>query len=311
MTVCHVISMDSIEQMGDITRLIFEEGTGYHIWSHIDGEQPIADIYLLHCFKNGKYIEKFYNYDRPYPGSKIISLIHSSAPCEASINSDMIVSITQAAYEDFRETSTVLQDKDIPHRMIPGFIDIDRYADTKIDYDKPHFGKLSRLEVGKFHYYWGDLVRTVLANNEEVTNYIVTPENFDSGHDRVKALHGIEINDIEGKKRVMAEYSIYADAHNDMHPFLETFCIAMLEAMAAGQAICILGTNQPAMVEVLGDSGLIAANIFEFKDNLEKLIADPELRKEYGKKAKARANYFNKEHGLMNWNLLFNEVTNA
>lgn len=303
MKICHVGTMP-LEQMGDITRYIYSDCIGEHVYCLMGDELPDADIYLLHCFKN-RY-EEFADFEPPKK-AKVISLIHSTYPCDAAFCSDAVVNLTDAA-----ETSWLArtETENLKSVIISGFTDVKKYAAAKIDYNIPHFGRASRLERGKFHYYWGELINELFAKIEVVKNYLVCQTDENAAHDRIEVIRNVKIDDIDAKINAMEQYSIYADAHNDMHPFIETFCMAMVEAMAAGQAVIILGCYQESMKEVLGDAGIVCNNIFEYYDRLTALANNAELREYYGMKAKERAKLYDKELHIPKWNKLFGDVLN-
>ena len=78
----------------------------------------------------------------------------------------------------------------------------------------------------------------------------------------------------------------------------------MLESMACGHAIVILGKLQPAMNEVLGGYGLIAKDIDQFKSMLNKLCISQDMREEYGGLAYMRAKQFSLDRMVNQWNEL-------
>jgi hypothetical protein len=303
--ICHVISMDNMLSMGEITRQIFTRCEGQHFWININDTIPNADIYLLHCFKNPLFVDAFRCFEKTNRKAKVISLIHSSNPCRAAECSDIVVTITAASRQEqlyyFNQDSVIIE----------GFMDLTPYLKEQIDYDNCNFGRVSRYVDGKFHRDFMRLTYDILEDCHDSRFILTTNEKVKNTHKRFEVRSGIKIHETQRKINVMKDYSIYADIHDINKPFVETFNIAMLEAMAIGQAVIILGLKQPAMVEVLGDAGIICYSVNEWRKEVKNLIDDKEKRAHYGQKARERSKLFSSQVMIPKWNQLFRSLTNV
>ena len=301
MTICHVGNLP-LDEMGDITREIFNRCDGYHDYYHVGVTQflPIADIYLLHCFKkNSNY---YANFERPIqnPNSKIISLIHSSHPCRPSKKSDHIITLTDAAAQHLYLTT------DNKSLTIRGSIDLTEFLKVTPDYEFPVIGKISRPEPGKFHDKYFEVL-SLLSKKHGARMRFISDTSKLFYPDEAEVITGVKIGHPVSKAAELRKLSIYADAHKTgPEAFVETLCTATIEAMACGLPVVILKTQQPAMAEVVGDGGLIANNIYEFYNACELLMTSESARMEWGTKARKRAQEFNDlDKMIFEWNDLF------
>ena len=301
MKVCHIGTLP-LEQMGDITRVIIGNCEGEHVYHQVVKPQiasikkgklqyaeiapiPKANIYILHCFKN--QWGYFFHFKHPHDKCKIVSLIHSSFPCQPSRNSDYVVTITRAAAQHLKLT-TLLEST-----IITGAIDLTEFLQIEPDYEFPVMGKISRLEPGKFHPQYFEVLE-ILAKKYAGSVRMISPERGDLIPEDVELNDGVRINNHKLKAQALRGLNIYADAHReDEQVFIETLCTSLLEAMACGIPPVILSTHQSAMVEVVGSGGLIADNIYEFYKAVEYLAGSEQARREWGMKARERAKSFN------------------
>jgi len=307
MRICHVISMNDISEMGEIARIIYNECEGDHIFCNVhDNDMPCADIYLLHCFKNQKHFPKFMTWTPPDSESFVISLIHSSEPCMPNKYSDVVVTITKAWQErmyDLYGVNSIL---------IYGALDLDKFKDVEIDYSKKAFGKITRPEPGKYHKDWNKIVEFML-NKYNDSKCVIVSNNYKKldylKHERMEFVEGVKINDYDSKIRNLQKMSIYTECHNDGgNAFIDTFCVATLEGMACGLPIVIYKGLQEPLAEVVGNAGIVCDTITDYMDALEMLLQDEKLRKYYGKKSKKRAQFFNKDKMISEWNSLFEDL---
>jgi glycosyltransferase involved in cell wall biosynthesis len=272
--ICHVQTMP-MEKMGDITRQIHERGEGKHIWCNINGEIPLADLYVMHCFINGA--NKFIHFQRPHKNAKIISIIHSSSSCMPSIHSDAVVTLTKAHQE-------IMRRKGIQSTMIYGAIDTSIYKTP--DYSTQVFGRITRWSKGKINAEWNDICVKTL-NKYPLSKCIMYTDNTSEIHDRYIFDNSITIADHKAKAEALNRLSIYAVCQGT---FIETFSLGLLEGMAAALPVVIL--SQVTTNEVLGGAGIVTDSPAEFKKVLHALIESQDMREEYGKKSLARAKQF-------------------
>ena len=279
--ICHVISMKHINLMNDNSRAVFYKSYGKHIFCNIDSDPPKADIYFLDCFI--KNFDKFKSFKRPYPRSKIISLIHSSSVCMPSIFSDEIVVLTDA-------WKTKLLKKGFDSVVINNSIDSSLYK-YDIDYKNKNFGRITRFSNKKVHPKFDKIVIHVL-NDVPKSKCIMFCRDYENkpDHPRFIVDDTIEIHQHEKKAKKLSQLSILADMHNT---FVEVFPMGLLESMASGHC-CLLFSQvkQPSMAEVIGDAGIWCRTVKGFKNKLTELLNDVDQKKEYGLKAKERAKFY-------------------
>jgi glycosyltransferase involved in cell wall biosynthesis len=294
--VCHVIKMNNMEEMGDISRQVYGLGYGKHIYCRLGEKLPKADIYLLECFINGgKQYEMF---DKP-KGSKVISLIHSSSSCKPAKCSDEVIVLTKAWQDMYTKRGT-------KSKWIHAAIDTQIY-NKRIDYTNKVFGRITRYSPGKVHPNWNQVMLNVLERVEESKCIMFTGRNAKlTNHERLIVDDSIKINDHELKANKLAQLSIFADMHNT---FVETFSLCLLEAMAAGLAIVLYSkAAQPSMVEVIGDAGIICKKEKEFEDIIVRLLNNPEEKKEWGSKARLRAEEFTVTKMIDKYDKIFKDL---
>jgi len=299
-TICHLISMNSMDEMGDISRQVYNLTDGKHIYSNINNKvHPKADIYLLECFINGA--ERYIHFQKP-ARSKVISIIHSSSGCLPAICSDRVINLTTAWQK-------VINKKGFKSDVIYAGIEIDKY-NMKPDYSKKTFGRITRNSPGKVHPEWHSVVKNVLGEYDDAKCYMITDNPKATvyiDHERMKYITDVKINETERKVKELSRFSVFADAHNT---FQETFSLGLLEAMASAQAIVML-KGQPAMEEVLGGAGIICDSIPEFEKTIIELLPDAERKAELGNRARKRAHFFTVKKMVDEYNKIFAEVMNG
>ena len=298
MKVCHIGTLP-LEQMGSITRDIYYNCIGEHHYSLL-GKEPIkADIYILHCFK--KHHEKFRDWTPPFEGAKVISLLHSSPPCEPAKCSDRIIIISKDQGKMFFRSMTFNDPRGFIKLICPGIKPL-RHTQKS---NKKSIIKIARGESGKFHPEEAKVIDSIDA---KYTLICSKPEKVkDLVPKKADIIDNISIDDMESKENILAKHGIYADGHGD---FEDTFCIALLEAMSAGLACVVLRQgNNFVLDEVLGDSGIITDTPEKFKFAIETLIKNDDLRVLYGNMARLRSKqYFSVERMLAEWNKLLIET---
>jgi glycosyltransferase involved in cell wall biosynthesis len=297
MEICHIIAMKDMSEMGDISRQVYNLGKGRHTFCNIENKPPKADIYLLECFINKS--KKFVNFQKPYPNSKVISIIHSSSVCMPATISDKVVTLTKAWQQ-------VIQRKKFPSVVIPAGIDINNYRYI-VDYSKKTFGRITRYSPGKVHPQFNQVALNILKrypNSKCIVYSNKSPKWLK--HDRFIVDNSIKIYEHEKKAQKLSQLTIFADAHNT---FQETFSLALLEAMAAGLCCVMYSKNpNPAMKEVLGNTGIWCNSIEEFQRKIIELLPYAQVKKEWGKKAKNRAFNYSIDNMIRKYNQLFEEV---
>ena len=295
-TICHMITMSDINQMGDISRQIYDLSYGNHIYCNINNPPPKADIYLLECFING--YEKYVNFQKPYANSKVISIIHSSGTCQPAKCSDQVVSLTYGWQE-------VLKRKGITSIAIPAGIDISKY-NKDIDYNKKYFGRITRWSSGKVHFNFNKIVQDILNKYNDSKCFIISNNARKINHERIQYIENIQIDEHDKKVNALSQFCVFADYHNT---FQETFSLGLLEHMASGHA-CILYSvaPQPSMWEILGDNGIICNSEQMFIQKLNDLLLDYDMKKDYGEKAKLKAKTYSINRMINSYDQLFKNV---
>lgn len=307
MKICHVISMNSIDEMGIITRAIYHLCEGAHIYHYLhDPDIPEADIYILHCFKNQKHFPAFIKW-KPLLNRPVISLVHSSEPCMPSRYSDEVVTITNAWHGRLYHYYGITSER------IYGCVEDRQYFSVEPDYDSQAFGKITRPEAGKYHSQWNDIVKELLSENQQ-RKCIIASNGYKKlrylDHPRMEWIEGIGIADIKKKRDFFSKLSVYTECHNDGgNAFIDTFCVAMLEGMASGLPVVLYKGLQKPMAEVLGDAGIICDTIDEYKNELREMLNNKAKRIEYGQKARERAKFFSVERMVSEWNKLLNRYS--
>jgi glycosyltransferase involved in cell wall biosynthesis len=293
-TICHVIKMNDMESMGDISRQVYNQSYGNHIYCRLGDRLPKADIYLLECFINGW--NDFYHFQKPL-GSKVVSLIHSSGNCQPAKCSDQVITITDSWREvvkrKFRTDSTVIH----------AGIDTSIYTELP-DYTKKSFGRITRYSRGKVHPEFNNVCKNILAHDEENYGILFTSNNpAILKHERLIIDDTIKINEHEKKANKLKELTIFADMHNT---FVETFSLCLLEAMAAGLCIVLYSeVPQPAMREILGNTGILCKSVGQFEGIIKELLPDADRKKEFGLKARERAKEFTVDKMIKKYDRVF------
>lgn len=297
MKICHITTLP-IEKMGSITRNIYKNCIGEHIWCYLWDTPKEADVYILHCFKN--HYEEFLAFKKPYENCKVISLMHSSYPCVPSEESDLIVLISKNQVKEVRARNDFKFDFYKQALIYPG---IEKFNPPS-KYKYKAICKIARAEAGKFAAGEKRAIDNVMLKNKNISYSLVCNEP-----EKVKALlpkkvtlvTNINISENEKKAAFFADKGIYADAHGD---FEDTFCIALLEAMANGLACVIMRNgNNYVLDEVLGHCGIIVGSIAKFEFAIEQLLNNDWLRALYGNIARVRAQQaFSLERMIVEWN---------
>jgi len=283
--ICHIISMDNIDVMGEITRQIYYNCIGDHFYhSLFNNEIPFANIYILHCFK--KHNELFINFKRPYNKSKIISIVHSSEPCFPAKNSDLVITISDTWHDRLIELYG------INNMCIYAGLDESFYKKYEKDFSKPVISRMSRPQVGKYHKLWPFLAKSLLSDNKNLSMRIKC-KNYKNfmyiDHKRVNYIDNIQIFEYEKKIKELSKSNIFAMCHDTENVFVDTFCLELLEHMATGHACVIIGKYQPAIKEVIGKSGIICDDIEEWYFWVDRVVKNKELRESLALKAYERS----------------------
>jgi glycosyltransferase involved in cell wall biosynthesis len=292
--------MENMQSMGSISRQIFDHSVGDHIWHNIDDPNvPFADIYLLECFINGA--EKFLHFQRPYKNAKIISLIHSSSKCLPAICSDKVITVSNASNKMIKQAG-------FENTTIYASVNMEIF-NKNIDYNNLNFGRITRYSRGKVHPKWDGIAIDILEKYKDSNCYMISNNYPEIKHDRFNIIRDVKINDDKMKAEHLSKLSLFVAMHNT---FFETFNLCLLEAMSIGLPIILYSeTKQSAMIEVLGDAGIICNTIDDFKYTIESFLINPNLKKEYGLKAKKRAEYFTVDKMIDHYNAVFLEVING
>ena len=295
--ICHMITMKNMQVMGDISRQIYDLSYGDHIFCNIDNVPPKADIYLLECFINKH--QKYIDFKKPYPDSKVISLIHSSCTCMPAKCSDKIITLTHG----WQRVLKAKIGKDSV--VIPAGIDTEIY-NYPINYEGKTFGRITRWTGGKIHPEWNDFMKSILILHPDSRAIIISNNARKINAKRVLYIDDIKIHEHDKKARALSQMAVFADMH---HTFQETFSLCLLEAMAAGCAYILYSTSpQPSMFEILGDAGIICLTVQEFKKKFVQLLLDTDMKREYGTRARNKAKLYSIDKMIQGYNRVFKGV---
>lgn len=291
MKICHVGTLP-LERMGTITHTIFHHTVGEHVYEELGEELPPADIYLLECFK--KRWEEFRDFKRPHANARIISLVHSSSPCCPATASDRVVCLSDWSASEVGFYGPAL--------VIPGCLSW--ISTVQPRYDLRRFGRITRNAPGKFHPRWWVFASKILAEvpSSEFVLFTDTLEGLDLPN-RTRTTTSIGMHATGLKIKALAQLSVAVFAHGD---FRETFCVAMLECMAAGLPIVYL--YQPALRELAGDGQICCSSIEQVATCTISLLKDEEQKQIIGSAARERAAQFTAERMIYDWNRLFTEL---
>jgi glycosyltransferase involved in cell wall biosynthesis len=296
--ICHIHKLSDRSKWNEISRQIFDFTEGRHIFSHLNSSiRPDADIYILDCIMNG--FEQYRNFKKPKQNCKVISLVHSSGKCQPALCSDRVISLTES-WKSFLKTTAKIE-------VIYPSIDM-KYYNYDIDYSNKNYGRITRYTPGKLYPEFNNVVNRVKIKIPDSQCILVHDNEIKNKNTNIKYINDLQRDDNRYKAKLLSQMPIFADMHGN---FIELFSLALLEAMASGLAIIFWSLcQQPNMLEVLGNVGIICNSIQEFEDKLIWLLENPDVKKEYGLKAKERAKLFSLEKMINRWNQLYKEVLN-
>jgi glycosyltransferase involved in cell wall biosynthesis len=214
-------------------------------------------------------------------------------------SSDKVISITNAWKNKLHKVG-------VESIMIPAGIDISKY-NKDIDYSNMTFGRMTRYSGGKVHPEWNRIANEVLQELPGSkcimmsNNYRNAPKN-----ERFIIERDIKINEIDKKIERLSRLTMFPIMQN---VFTETFSLCLLEAMASGLCIVLYSkVAQPAMIEVLGKTGIVVNNPYEFKKKIIDLLPNADKKAEWGQKAKERAKQYTIDRMINAYNKVFKEV---
>ena len=286
--ICQVGTLD-LDQMGEITRGVYNHTVGKHLYCKLGEPLPKANIYILECFKNR--CDEFINFKKP-AGSKVISIVHSSEPCMPALCSDKVITLTEYWRNRLKQNYKI--ESEVIYGAIPK-------NDITAEYKNLTFGRISRNAEGKFHPDWNVKLHKFIDGNEK-TNGLFFVNKIDG---LVESKHieyntDFKINSGIDKLKALSRMSVGVFAHGD---FIEIFPLAVLEMMSVG--IPIIALSQPSMDELIGKDQVICNSIDEVFVELKKLLYDDKRKQQMGLKAKQRAEFFSMERFSNAWNSVF------
>ncbi|MDP2923738.1 MAG: glycosyltransferase family 4 protein [Candidatus Omnitrophota bacterium] len=171
----------------------------------------------------------------------------------------------------------------------------------------PHLLSVGRLVSQKNHECIiraiKDLnVKLTLIGSGNLSNYLKKLVRKLGIEDRVEFIEAVPhsvINEYYRKADIFVLASHY-----------EGFCIPIIEAMASG--LPIVASNLPAIAEIVDDCGLLCKNEpADFREKIETLLKNSELRSNLSQKARERSRFFDyeileKQEAEIYKNLIFN-----
>jgi glycosyltransferase involved in cell wall biosynthesis len=280
--IIHFSFSDKVSDHADITRGVISNCYGTHELKSIhDGVIPAADLYILeHFLSTDKFVQAF-----PYK-HKALNIVHT-VNCIPPSGMKKNIALTDT-------WSNILTGHGVDNiETIRGGINIDEYKsiDPAHVKEKQVFGRITRWSPGKIPEDWGDMVRRILAEIPESKCIIYT--QLDQAGKRIPVQHERMIYDKSCqidmfKGQFLKNLSVYVHANNT---FKETLSFAVIEAMATGLPIVYL-KETGVIREVTGGEQIECKNLAEVEEWIKKLLLNPELRYNYGLKAKERAKFF-------------------
>lgn len=293
-TICHVSSFDNIKTWNEISRQVYTMTLGNHIRTNIRNKQlPKADIYILDCVINGW--NEFVNFQKP-KGSKVISIVHSTSKCFPAICSDKVIVLSESEHKRMAMNN-------IKADIIPCSIDLNYYK-YPVDYRQKTYGRITRYSPGKVHTRFNLVVDCIKGNIP--TSQCIMITKAQSKNSNIEYIENIDNDNNDAKAKALSQLTIFADYHNT---FIETFSLAMLEGMAAGLPIILFSiAPQASMIEVLGGSGILCKSEQDFINMIMRMLLDPEMKKDYGMRARERAKYYSVEKMIESYNKVISEL---
>lgn len=292
MRICHVGTLP-LECMGTQTRVLFSRAEGEHAYALLGHEIPDADVYILECFK--RQHEEFRVFEPPV-AARVISWMHSSAPCEPAECSDVVVCSTHWSAEYVRRTFGA------DSVVIPYGLDWSgRFGQ---DPTEPTFGCILRRDEGKFHPEWSEIMRAILSAVPESRLKVATGDP--SGlltHERAEYFTSIRTSENRDKINFLSRLLVAVFAHGD---FEEVFPMAVLECMSVGLPIAYL--YQPSMHEMVGDSQVCCHSPEVLANSVVRLLEDVETSRRLGALAQARARQFTIIRQVSAWNAVLEDL---
>jgi hypothetical protein len=288
--VCHVQTLE-MENMGEITRSIYENAIGKHMYCKLEDLQPPdADIYILHCFS--KRNNEFANWQKP-KGAKVISIVHSDKNCYPAACSDKVVFLTKAHSDKYKLP-------EIKKDVISGGINTAFYNIENKKYDKIVIGRICRSVPEKFHKEYFKVCEMMIKKyNAEVL--IITKDSKDFPKIDGIRYESVDINDREKKKKLLSEITIGFWANGD---FVDVFPIELLEMHSMSIPVASCMENQPSSHEAFEGWNTFEETI----QYLELLCQSESMRIEAGKKARSIALQYDQRKMIVKYNKLLEDL---
>jgi len=280
--VIHLSFSDDINRQNELTRAIIKQGYGKHVLCDINKPIESADLYILHHFLSTNRQALNFSYK-----AKCIDIVHT-AGCTPKGNFKFNVVLTKTWHN-------LLSKQAINSEIARPGINLEHYKNIWPDYDNLTFGRATQWSAGKINENWNKIANEILEELPESKCLIYT--HFESKtrdilqHNRMIFDESMTI-DKEDKSYYFKKLGIYVHTNGT---FKDTLSLACIEAMAIGLPIIYL--KEPALEEVIGNSGIACNSMMEVKVWIIKLLKDKKLRIEYSKKSKTQSLKYN----VQNW----------
>ena len=233
MNICHIGVMKSMTEMGDISRNVFNSTIGHHYYHQYSEKVPNikfppADVYILECFKNSHKLYR--NIKKPNIKSKIVSILHSSEPCAPSIESDVVVTLTDYYFDKL---------KDKYKNLVKISAGIKNYLyKYPVDYDKNTIVRFSRNNEEKIHPQSHRIIKRLIRDHGVKYKFYCDNKEGTRVYDEFEYITDVKIHQEEKKAFELSQCGIYAIANNDFPPIvILDEPTANLDSELAGQAM--------------------------------------------------------------------------
>ena len=294
--IAHMSFSNDINVHADITRGIHDYGYGIHSINTFD-KVPKADLYMFEGFISTR------NHIQNWPFKKKSIFITHSTNVVPKGDWGCIVALTNS-WKDWLISQGIESKKIV---VINGGIELSPYKNVHPDYNNKTFGRMTRLSPGKWPVQMNQVILDVLEQIPGSKCKLFFDKNNKANlpvHDRLIFDNTVKINDFKGT--ALSDLSVYFHVNNT---FKETLSFACIEAMATG--LPVIYKYEAPIKEVVGDAGISCETFGDVKRELKEMLLDDQKKKEYGLRAKERAEKFELKEKVSQFDEIVKQVMNG